>query len=132
MGDGVVTEVKDGIQENVPQEPPAVPITLETVAGNHVIVDLGGGYFGLWAHLQPGSVRVKVGDHVRRGQVLGLVGNSGNSTEPHLHFHVTDASSCLASEGIPYAFGSFEVRGPANAGRHDRELPTEDEVVSFP
>jgi hypothetical protein len=132
VGDGVVTEVKDGIQENVPQEPPAVPITLETVAGNHVIVDLGGGYFGLWAHLQPGSVRVKVGDHVRRGQVLGLVGNSGNSTEPHLHFHVTDASSCLASEGIPYAFGSFEVRGPANAGRHDRELPTEDEVVSFP
>ena len=86
----------------------------------------------MWAHLQPGSVRVKVGDHVKRGQVLGLVGNSGNSSEPHLHFHVTDAASTLGAEGIPYAFPAFEVRGAANAGKHVRELPTEREIVSFP
>ena len=112
VGDGVVTEVKDGIRENVPEQDPAVPITLETVAGNHVIVDPGGGAFGMWAHLQPGSVRVKVGERVRRGQVLALVGNSGNSSEPHLHFHLTDAPSTLAAEGIPYAFESFEGEGP--------------------
>jgi len=132
VGDGVVTEVKDGIPENVPQQPPVVPVTLENVAGNHVVVDLGGGYFGMWAHLQPGSVRVKVGDHVKRGQVLGLVGNSGNSTEPHLHFHVTDGPSPLGAEGIPYAFPSFEVRGGASAGKHDKQLPTEGEIVQFP
>lgn len=132
VADGVVTEVKDGIVENVPQKEPAVPITLETVAGNHVVVDLGGGYYGMWAHLQPGSVRVKVGQRVNRGQVLGLVGNSGNSTEPHLHFHVTDAASPLGAEGVPYAFPAFEVRGGKNAGKHTKELPTEDEVVQFP
>jgi murein DD-endopeptidase MepM/ murein hydrolase activator NlpD len=132
VADGVVTAVKDGIIENVPQQEPAVPITLDTVAGNHVVVDLGGGYYGMWAHLQPGSVRVKAGDRVKRGQVLGLVGNSGNSTEPHLHFHVTDGASPLGAEGLPYAFPAFEVRDGKNAGKHAKELPTEDEVVQFP
>jgi murein DD-endopeptidase len=112
VADGVVTEAKDGIPQNVPGSNRALPIDLETVGGNHVIVDLGGGYFGFWAHLQPGSLRVKVGDHVKRGRVLGLVGNSGNSTEPHLHFHVTDASSPLGSEGVPYALDAFELRVP--------------------
>jgi murein DD-endopeptidase MepM/ murein hydrolase activator NlpD len=132
VADGVVTEVKDGIVENVPQKEPAVPITLDTVAGNHVVVDLGGGYYGMWAHLQPGSVRVKVGQRVRPGQVLGLVGNSGNSSEPHLHFHVTDGASPLGAEGVPYALSAFEVREGKNAGKHAKELPTEDEVVQFP
>lgn len=59
-----------------------MPITLETVGGNHVILDLGAGRYACYAHLQPGSIRVKPGDRVRTGQVLGLVGNSGNSTEP--------------------------------------------------
>jgi murein DD-endopeptidase len=130
---GVVSEVKDGIPQNVPGSNRAVPITLETIGGNHVIVDLGGGHFAFWAHLQPGSVRVKVGDHVRRGQVLGLVGNSGNSTEPHLHFHVTDASSPLASEGVPYAFDAFELRAQGKPAVTRRgELPTLDETVAFP
>ena len=57
--------------------------------------------YPVYAHLQPGSLRVKLGDKVRRGQTLGLVGNSGNSTEPHLHFHITDANSPLGSEGLP-------------------------------
>ena len=134
VGEGVVTETKDGIPQNVPGEDSrAVPITLETVGGNHVIVDLGRGHFAFWAHLQPGSLRVKVGDHVRRGQVVGLVGNSGNSTEPHLHFHVTDASSPLGSEGVPYVFDAFELRAKDRvAAKRTRELPSLDETVAFP
>ena len=142
VADAVVAAVKDGIPENVPgANSRAVPITLETVGGNHVILDLGNGRFAFYAHLQPGSLRVKPGDKVRRGQALGLVGNSGNSTEPHLHFHISDGNSPLASEGLPYALASFEVQGkgwgwkPAAANpseKREMEMPLELEVVRFP
>ncbi|HEX6049977.1 MAG TPA: M23 family metallopeptidase, partial [Gemmatimonadaceae bacterium] len=108
VANGTVVAVKDSIPENVPGiTSRAVPITLETVGGNHVILDLGAGRYAFYAHLQPGSIRVKLGDRVTRGQVLGLVGNSGNSTEPHLHFHLSDGNSPLGSEGIPYRHDSF-------------------------
>jgi len=142
VADGVVTEVKDGIPENIPgRDSRAVPITLETVGGNHVILDIGGGHFAFYAHLQPGSLRVKLGDKVRRGQVVGLVGNSGNSTEPHLHFHIENGSSPLGAEGLPYSLASFEVVGhgwawkPSDATGpaeiHKSEIPMENEVVNF-
>lgn len=142
VADGVVTEVKDGIPQNIPgRDSRAVPITLETVGGNHVILDIGGGHFAFYAHLQPGSLRVKLGDKVRRGQVVGLVGNSGNSTEPHLHFHIENGSSPLGAEGLPYSLASFEVAGsgwtwkPADAKGpvelHKNEIPMENEVVNF-
>ncbi|MGB6485144.1 MAG: M23 family metallopeptidase [Candidatus Acidiferrales bacterium] len=143
VADGIVTEVKDGIPLNVPGlASRAVPITLDTIGGNHVILNIGNGCYAFYAHLQPGSIRVRVGDKVHRGQILGLVGNTGNSTEPHLHFHISNASSPLGSEGLPYLFPSFEVEGkgeswkPSDAKgapeKHTMELPTEDEVVRFP
>jgi murein DD-endopeptidase MepM/ murein hydrolase activator NlpD len=134
VADSTVVATKDGIPQNVPGENSrAVPITLETVGGNHVILDLGNGHYAFYAHLQPGSLRVKVGDHVKRGQVLGLVGNSGNSTEPHLHFHIGESNSPLGSEGIPYVFESFEAKAKADAPlvKHKMEMPTEDEIVNF-
>ncbi len=140
VADGTVSEVKDGITQNVPGiDSRAVPITLETIGGNHIILDLGGGRYAFYAHLQPGSLRVKLGDHVRRGQVLALVGNSGNSTEPHLHFQLCDANSPLGSEGLPYAVESFEVEGmgtdwkgaKSEPQKTEHEIPTENEVVRF-
>jgi murein DD-endopeptidase MepM/ murein hydrolase activator NlpD len=142
VADGVVTETKDGIPENIPgANSRAVPITLETVGGNHVILDIGGGHFAFYAHLQPGSLRVKLGEKVHRGQVVGLVGNSGNSTEPHLHFHIENGNSPLGAEGLPYSLASFEVvghgwgwkpadaKGPAEV--HKNEIPMENEVINF-
>jgi murein DD-endopeptidase MepM/ murein hydrolase activator NlpD len=112
--DGVVASIKDGIAENTPISPTrAVPITGDTIGGNTVVLALGNGAFAYYAHLQPGSVRVKPGDRVRRGQVLGLLGNSGNSNAPHLHFHISNDNS-LAGEGLPYVFDSFEVLGTAD------------------
>jgi hypothetical protein len=134
VADGIVTEIKDGIPENVPGiNSRAVPITLETVGGNHVILDIGHGRYAFYAHLQPGSLKVKLGDHVKRGQSLGLVGNSGNSTEPHLHFHLSDGNSPLGSEGIPYALESFDAKPKPDAplSKHRMEIPTEDEIVTF-
>ena len=142
VADGIVVETKDSIPENVPGPTSrAVPITLETVGGNHVILDLGKGRYAFYAHLQPGSLRVKLGERVRRGQVVGLVGNSGNSTEPHLHFHVSDANSPLGSEGLPYGYDSFELLGrcttlagpctrSAASARHG-EIPLQNSLVRF-
>jgi murein DD-endopeptidase MepM/ murein hydrolase activator NlpD len=143
VADGTVTETKDGIPENVPGEKSrAVPVTLETIGGNHVIIDLGNGVFAFYAHLQPGSLRVRVGDSVKRGQVLGLVGNSGNSTEPHLHFDLCDRSSTLACEGIPYALPVYDEQGGGQSEQtfkrknppvqHKMELPLEFQMVRFP
>ena len=96
----------DGLPDSPPGAMPA-GIALEETDGNHVVLNLGHGRYALYAHLKPGSVRVKKGDLVRRGQVLGLVGTSGNSSEPHLHFHVIDGPSPLASNGLPYKLRRF-------------------------
>ncbi len=143
VADGIVVATKDSIPENVPgANSRAVPITLETVGGNHVIIDIGGSRYAFYAHLKPGSLRVRVGERVKRGQLLGLVGNSGNSTEPHLHFHIMDGTSPLGSEGIPYSIESFESIGlcqrtlqecsrAAPVIRH-REMPMGNVIVRFP
>lgn len=149
VADSTVASVKDGIPENDPTaDKKAVPITLETVGGNYIILDLGGGYFAFYAHLQPKSLRVKVGDKIRRGQVIALLGNSGQSDAPHLHFHITDGNSPLGAEGVPYVFDSFDMLGvlpskkllieggwkpPTNLRRDERklELPMENAVVRF-
>ncbi|MBX3229059.1 MAG: M23 family metallopeptidase [Labilithrix sp.] len=132
IADGVVVETKDGIAENTPGRT-AEAVTLETVAGNHVVLDFGKKRFALYAHFKPGSVRVKVGDRVKRGQVLGLVGNTGNSTEPHLHVHVSDAASPLGAEGVPWAIDTFEVQPAKETSfkKVTRELPLEDALVRF-
>jgi hypothetical protein len=143
VADATVVEVKDGIPENVPNENPAVPINFETVAGNHVNLDLGGGVYAMYAHLQPGSIRVKVGDHVTPGQVVGLIGNTGNSSEPHLHFQLMNHNSPLASEGVPYTFATFYVAGMMAGDApdfklqhvapvaHHGEIPMENQIVNF-
>ncbi len=132
VADATVAATKDGIPENVPGlTSRAVPITLETIAGNHIILDLGGGNYCMYAHLQPGSLRVKPGDRVKRGQVIGLVGNTGNSTEPHLHFQVMDGPSPLGAEGLPYHIDSFELLSGANAGKKENALPMQNMRVKF-
>jgi len=133
VADAVVASTRDGIPENVPGiTSRAVPMTPDTLGGNHVILDLSGGCFAFYAHLQPGSLRVKTGDRVHRGRVLALVGNSGNSTEPHLHFHVADANSPLAGEGLPYTLESFDLMNTAGRWetRHN-ELPLQNAHVRF-
>jgi murein DD-endopeptidase MepM/ murein hydrolase activator NlpD len=118
--------------------------------GNYVVVDISNGRFAFYAHMQPGSLKVKKGDTVKQGQILGLLGNSGNTDTPHLHFHVMDGPSPLLSNGLPYVFTSFTGQGritdeqplftggvsnvdPAVwASPHKNELPLNLEVVSFP
>jgi murein DD-endopeptidase MepM/ murein hydrolase activator NlpD len=82
---------------------------LEAIGGNLVVVDHGDGTFAHYAHLRAGSVAVAVGQRVERGTLLGRLGNSGNSTEPHLHFQLTDGPDTLLSRGLPVAFDDAEL-----------------------
>jgi hypothetical protein len=113
VADSTVVAILDGIPENVPDPVKrAVPITPETLGGNYILLDLGDDVFAFYGHLQPGSLTVGKGDQVRRGQVLALVGNTDNSTEPHLHFHLADRASAFDAEGIPFVFSSFDIEAP--------------------
>jgi murein DD-endopeptidase MepM/ murein hydrolase activator NlpD len=83
---------------------------LTAIAGNYVMIDHGKNEYSLYAHLQPGSVRVHIGDQVKAGDVIGKLGSSGNSTEPHLHFHVCDKPDPLMCAGIPVNFSNITIQ----------------------
>ncbi|SNR25799.1 M23 family metallopeptidase [Actinomadura mexicana] len=85
------------------------------IVGNSVTLDLGDGVYAVFAHLRRGSPRVSKGDRVRAGDVLGEVGNSGNSSEPHLHFHLMDRPRPMAAAGLPFAF-PYESGGETRTG----------------
>lgn len=121
VADGTISRTRDGMPEGTPPHNPPNP-TVETAGGNYVMQDIGGGHYAFYAHLQPGSLRVKEGDRVVRGQVLALLGDSGNSSEAHLHFHVSDANDPLMSEGVPYVFDRYTLTGLANAFDEDNGL----------
>lgn len=136
VADGIVVSAKDGFPDNVPRTSKgfetALPLTMDNIAGNAVTLDLGDGQFALYAHLQPGSVRVKKGDRVKQGQVLGRIGNSGDSREPHLHFEVTDSPELLAGEGLPYLIDRYEIKSQdGSMDSRANELPTLEMLTNF-
>jgi murein DD-endopeptidase len=149
VDNGRVVDLQDGIPENDPaSEKKAVQINLETAGGNYIILDLGSGHFAFYAHLKPGSIKVRIGNRVKQGEMLALVGNSGNADAPHLHFQVMNANSPLAADGLPYVFRKFTVEGrlpsvgiladgkgwqrpSERAVLRENELPTENEVIDF-
>jgi hypothetical protein len=116
--DGTIVAVRNDLEDQVPPNlPDPKTITAQTLLGNHVVQDIGHGAFAFYAHMQKGSVIVSSGDRVRRGQVLGKLGNTGNSSAPHLHFHIMAGASAIGSNGIPYVIDGFALAGqiPADA-----------------
>ncbi len=113
VADGTIVEAHDGIPSNeVGVEPK--PVTLLYVAGNNVVQKIGNGSaYALYAHMIPGSLRVRIGDKVKRGDVLGLLGNTGNSGAPHLHFHLDTSMDVLFGEGVPYVM-DYQYLGNTN------------------
>jgi len=112
VADGFIETAKDGMPDIPAGKSPELK-TIDDAAGNYIIQDIGGGFYALYAHLQPGSLKVKNGDAVTKGQAIALLGNSGNTTGPHLHFHVIHGKLPLGSDGVPYVIDSFTVRGTA-------------------
>lgn len=117
VADGTVIASRNDLPEQIPGALPA-NLPIGEADGNFIVLDIGGVYV-LYAHLQPGSVRVAAGAQVRRGDIIGKVGNTGNSQAPHLHLHVMDGPSPLLSNGIPYVFESFTITAIGRAGTAD-------------
>jgi hypothetical protein len=151
VADARVVKAVDRFPNQVPNAPN--PVGLQQADGNHVILALGHGRYGFYAHMEPGSVRVKAGQRVRRGQIIGRLGNSGSSTGPHLHFHVMDRPSAVDSNGLPFVIDRFRFAGqippfddalletinsgqptpinPKGSGPRRRQLPLGRDVVDF-
>jgi hypothetical protein len=112
VADGMVVETLNTLNDQTPGKlPDRKTITLANVDGNHIILDLGDGVFAFYAHMQKDSIRVARGDKVKRGQVLGKLGNTGNTSAPHLHFQLMDGPSALGSNGVPYVVDGFAFAG---------------------
>jgi hypothetical protein len=109
VGAGTVVAAVDRYPDQIPNH--NVPVSAAAADGNHVIMKLARGVFAGYAHLKPHSVRVHPGEHVRTGQVLGLLGNSGNTTGPHLHFQLMTRPSLLDADGLPFVVGRFRLDG---------------------
>lgn len=110
VADGVVVAVRDDMPESASLA--AHPDNaLGDAAGNYVALQIAPARYAFYEHLQPGSVRVSPGQRVHRGEVLGALGFTGDSTGPHLHFHLADANSPLDAEGMPFVLDRFRVLG---------------------
>lgn len=118
--DGTVVQTLDTLPDQPPGKlPDPATLTVDTVDGNHVVLDIGDGLYLFYAHLQPGSVVVTPGQRVSRGDPLGKLGNSGNTSAPHLHVHVMNGTSVLGSDGRPYVIDRFGVAGQVPAGQFE-------------
>lgn len=144
VADGVVVSVRAtmGEQDSVRH----VSHGLANASGNYITLDVGEGRFVTYEHLLPNSISVVVGDSVRSGQVIARLGNTGDSSGPHLHLHVSDGASPLAGEGVPFVLDGFELIGrygsiseigggpwaPAGTSvERRREMPPPNSVVRF-
>ena len=111
VASGTVKNVLDGLPEGPPGTNRPVPMTSQNAFGNSVVIEFDDGRYGAYCHLKPGSVSVAANQRVTPGQVIGRLGNSGNSDCPHLHFHVCNAPEPLFSEGLPFSFASYQLLG---------------------
>jgi murein DD-endopeptidase MepM/ murein hydrolase activator NlpD len=107
----------------MPEEIPGrIPVAVKgpgDYLGNHVVVQIGRRVWAVYAHLQPGSIPVRVGERVTTGQRLGLLGNSGNSTQAHLHFQLSDGPDYLTSTSLPFVFDHYTLVGTAEVESSD-------------
>jgi murein DD-endopeptidase len=147
VADGTVVATRNDYPESRTLKNPRHP--LGEGSGNFVSLALGDGRYAHYEHLRPGSIRVRPGERVHRGQVIAALGFSGDSTGPHLHFHVSDGAAPLAGEGLPFVIDGYEVLGdypdldafdagkpwrassPATPRTRRAEMPAASAVVEF-
>jgi peptidase M23-like protein len=148
VADGVVTASRNTEPDHAPlqAQPEPSSLTLNGLFGNYVVLQVAPGTWAGYAHLKPGSVLVKPGDHVKRGQVIGRLGQSGNSAAPHLHFQLANRPTFEGSEGVPFVFDAFRYEGteteaqlfgqgdpwkPTDGSLRHNQMPLSDTVIDF-
>ncbi|HAH07758.1 MAG TPA: hypothetical protein DCM05_14755 [Elusimicrobia bacterium] len=144
MGDGVVTETGTKFPDEAMRDPknfkdpayfpklsaeliPKIGV-INTVGGNYVVVDHGNGEFAAYCHMMEGSIRVEPGAKVRKGDVLGRVGNTGNSDAPHLHFQLMDSKDFLTANGLPMMFDNVPPSAMSGYTKEANSLALTDDL----
>lgn len=104
---------------------------VQAVAGNYIIIEISDQVYAAFAHLQTGSIQVKVGQSIKKGEVIGRVGHSGNSFAPHLHFQLMDSSDIASAYGMPCAFEQYDVFQNGEWKKEVNGIPTDKERMRF-
>jgi hypothetical protein len=123
--DGVVTEAIDGVRDNRPGS-----MNPLSALGNAVFIQHSKYEVSVLAHLKQGSLKVKAGDRVKKGQLLGLCGNSGNSSEPHLHYHLQNTPIIQDATGIKCFFEDVVVEKGDQESTRKRYSPIKGDIIS--
>ncbi len=138
VADGKVVTARDIYQDTPALQHASADIPVEHFCGNELVIDIGNGNYADYAHIKPGSMRVKVGDNVKKGDVVAQIGNSGNSNCPHLHFEICRSNPPYQQNGVPYVIDKFELyfisgrglTGPINQ-TYTNTLYEDNSVVHF-
>jgi hypothetical protein len=145
--DGKIVKSEDGCKERNPVnfftdifaviknmfafKPKKKGFSFNRFLGNYIIMECSENIYAFFAHFQEGSISVKLGDEVKKGQLLGKVGHSGNSTAPHLHFHIMDNADLLKAKGIPCLFEKYEVFKNDRWEIIEKSVPSEKDLIRF-
>jgi hypothetical protein len=140
VADGEVAVVSDGFADMTPHVSQD-DLPLKDYGGNYIVLKISDGVYAFYAHLKRGSMKVDVGDRVHLGDEIGRTGNSGNTSEAHLHFHLMDGLSPLTSGNLPFEITAFSMVGAispdgsefvVDEGERTDELPLGGSGISFP
>lgn len=117
--DGIVVEIGTDCEDGKIMLPENIEVTAKDIRGNYVLIKHSENEYGFIGHLQPQSICVKVGDRVQSGQPVAKCGNTGNSSEPHIHFHIQDGVNFFTSAGIPIRFKGICVSAQKGYSNYD-------------
>ena len=143
--DGTIVQAEDGYKERTRTNLPSDMFNayknahyfdpkkddIQSVAGNYIIMECGENIYAALVHLQTGSIQVSVGQSVKKGEVIGRVGHSGNSFSPHLHFQLMDSTDILTANGLPCAFEQYEVFQDGEWQKVVNGIPTDKDRIRF-
>jgi len=115
VADGTVAFIKDGMPEGTPFQLPAGLGRPVEYAGNQIVIQMRPDVWAIYAHLQPGSIRVQVGQRVTKGQSIATLGNTGNSFAPHLHFQLSDGPALISSNSVPFVLDRYTIVGEVDS-----------------
>ena len=128
--DGIIVDINNGSNDSLIYPKGKFFSKANHIAGNYIIIKHNDQEFSFLAHLKKDSISVKVGDTVCRGDIIAKCGNTGNSSEPHLHFQIQNGQSFYKSVGLPIRFSNIEIDTIDNYEKIDtRPYMNEDEIL---